>query len=95
MRINFKNEKLKKACIITGSTLVGLYALFLISPLVLSPIVNSYSGQVKDIIKTSTGFDAELDGLGVVTAPNLSAGVKIKSLSMQNYWSKKMVIFKY
>lgn len=89
MRINFKNEKLKKACIITGSTLVGLYALFLISPLVLSPIVNSYSGQVKDIIKTSTGFDAELDGLGVVTAPNLSAGVKIKSLSLSTPEAEK------
>lgn len=82
MKINFKNEKLKKACTITGATLVGLYILFLISPLVLSPIVNSYSGQVKGIIKTSTGFDAELDGLGIVTSPNLSAGIKVKSLSL-------------
>lgn len=82
MKINFKNEKLKKVSIITGSTLLGLYTLFLISPLILSPIVNSYNQQVKDIIKSSTGFEADIDGLGIVTAPNLSAGVKVKTLTL-------------
>ena len=61
-----------------GVTLLSLYILFLILPLILSPIANSYSSQVEDIIKTTTGFDAKIEGLGVVTSPKLSAGVKVK-----------------
>ena len=38
---------LKKFGIITGYTLLGLYVLFLALPLVLSPIANSYKGDIE------------------------------------------------
>ncbi len=78
MNINFNNDKFKKVSIVVGSVLVVLYAVFLILPFVLSPIANSYCQHVEDLIKTSTGFDAEMDGLGIITSPNLSAGIKVK-----------------
>lgn len=68
----------KKTGIITGSLLVGLYILFLASPLVLSPIANSYGSQIEELIKISTGLEAHIDGLGVTTSPKLALGIKVK-----------------
>lgn len=82
MKFNFKNQKLKKIGIITGSTLLCIYVLFLILPVILSPIANSYTQNIKDLIKTSAGFDAQIEGLGVVTSPNLSAGIRVKDFSL-------------
>lgn len=83
MNIKFvNNKKFKKVAIVLGSIIVGLYVLFLLLPFVLSPVANSYSQHVADLIKSSTGFDAEVDGLGIVTSPKLSAGIKIKNFSM-------------
>lgn len=83
MNLNFiKNEKLKKSSIICLSTVGILYALFLLLPVVLSPIANSYSQHAADLIKSSTGLDAQISGLGVVTSPNLSAGIKVKNVSI-------------
>jgi len=77
MSINFK-----KVSVITGAILGGLYVLFLISPVIVSPILNSYSEDIATFLKSSTGFDTSIDKLSFVTAPNLSAGVKIKHFSM-------------
>lgn len=82
MKFNFKNEKLKKYSIITASVIGVLYLVFLLLPFILSPIANSYSQHVADLIKSSTGLDAQVDGLGVVTSPKLSAGVKVKNISI-------------
>lgn len=82
MNFNFDNKKMKKAGIIFCYIVIGLYALFLVSPLILSPIANSYRQHVEDLIKTSTGFDSKIDGLGIVTSPKLGAGIKIKDFSL-------------
>ena len=82
MKLRFDKEKAKKLGIVLGSTFASLYLLFLILPFILSPIANSYCDKISDLIKSSTGFDTKIEGLGIVTAPNLSAGVKVKSFSM-------------
>lgn len=67
----------KKAGIITGSLLVGLYVLFLALPLILSPIANSYCTQIEELIKVSTGLDAHIEGIRITTSPKLAVGVKV------------------
>ena len=56
MNIRFDKAKLKKFGIVLGSIVASLYVLFLISPVVLSPIANSYCSQIQAMIKTSTGL---------------------------------------
>lgn len=73
-------NKNKKVWITIGSTLLGLYILFLISPLVLSPIIDSHSGQIEDTLKKSTGFDVKLDKISVKTSWNLAVGLKAKDI---------------
>lgn len=75
---------LKKTAIIIGSTIVGIYALFLLMPFVLSPIVNSYIPQVKDEIKKATGFESNIDSFELVTTPKLTVGVKIGKFALTN-----------
>ena len=76
------SNKLKRFGIVTGYTLLGLYVLFLALPLVLSPIANSYKGDIEKIVKESTGFDAKVDKLSVVTSWNLSVGAKVGEVSL-------------
>ncbi len=75
-------SKLKKYGIPVGSVLAGLYILFLLSPLVVSPILNSYAQHIEDEIKTVSGFDTSIDKISFVTSWNLSAGVKVKNFSL-------------
>lgn len=82
MNIRFDKAKLKKFGIVLGSIVASLYVLFLISPVVLSPIANSYCSQIQAMIKTSTGFDSKLNEVGVTTAPDLSIGLKVKEFSL-------------
>ena len=82
MNIRFDKAKLKKFGIVLGSVVASLYVLFLISPVVLSPIANSYCSQIQAMIKTSTGFDSKLNEVGVTTAPDLSIGLKVKEFSL-------------
>lgn len=82
MKLHFDNDKLKRFSIVFASTIGVIYLLFLLLPVVLSPIANSYSQHLADIIKSTTGLDSQVEGLGIVTSPNLSAGIKIKNLSI-------------
>ncbi len=77
MSINWKNVSIKAAYV-----LAGLYILFLISPIIVSPILNSYSEDIETAVKTATGFDTNIEKLSFVTTPNLTAGVKVKNFSM-------------
>ena len=76
------NINWKKKGIVLFSVVAVLYALFLALPLILSPMANSYCKQVEEIIKTSSGLDAKVDGIGITTSPKLAIGVKIKGLSL-------------
>ena len=77
MSINWKNVSIK-----TAYVLAGLYILFLISPIIVSPILNSYSEDIETAVKTATGFDTNIEKLSFVATPNLTAGVKVKNFSM-------------
>ncbi len=72
----------KKVSIRTAYVIAGLYILFLISPIVVSPILNSYSEDIATSVKTATGFDTNIEKLSFVATPNLTAGIKAKNLSM-------------
>lgn len=73
-------NKTKKVWITIGSTLLGLYILFLISPLVLSPVIDSYSDEIEDTLKNTTGFNVDFDDISLKTSWNLSIGLKAKNI---------------
>lgn len=76
------DENLKKVLLRIGSVFAGLYLLFLISPIVLSPVANSYSEKIEETVKSLSGYELDLDGISVVTSWNLSAGVKANKISV-------------
>jgi len=76
------NINWKKIGIITGSVFAGLYILFLALPLALSPIANSYCEEIEQQIKTSTGLEAHISGLGVTASPKLALGLKVKDFDV-------------
>ena len=57
------------------SAVVILYILFLIVPLFLSGIVNSYSIQISKLIEESCGFKVKIENIKILTTPKLTAGV--------------------
>lgn len=68
----------KKTGIIIGSVIFTLYVIFLLLPLVLSPILNSYREQISSMIEEASGYKVQLEKLGVVTTPKLTAGIKVE-----------------
>lgn len=67
----------KKIAIIFVSFLTLIYILFLVSPFIITPIVNNYTGVISDEIKKASGLDSKIEGIKFVTTPKLTAGVKI------------------
>ena len=86
-------SKLKKLAIGIASTTIGLYALFLLSPLVITPILNTKTDIVNDFITKSTGLDAKIKGFSLVTAWNFSAGIKVKEISLSIPKSEKPFLY--
>lgn len=74
-------EILKKAGIITGSLIIGIYLLFLIVPFFLNGIATSCGHYITQVIKDSTGFSIKFENVRFITTPKLTAGVKIGHLS--------------
>lgn len=76
------NKFWKKA----GITLAGIagsaYLIFLISPLILNPIINGYSPQIVNEIHKATGLDASIEDVTLVTTPKLTAGLKVKRFAL-------------
>lgn len=72
----------KRAGITAVSVIGGAYAVFLISPLILNPIVDSYIPQIKNIIHETSGLNSELTNVKVVTTPKLTAGLKVGKFSL-------------
>lgn len=75
-------NKLTKTGIIIGSIIGTAYIVFLAAPLILNPIINSYSPQIKNIIHDSTGLESELNNVKVVTTPKLTAGLKVERFAL-------------
>ena len=76
------NNKIKKISLVSLYVLGSLYLLFLLLPLVLSPILNSYSVQIESALEEATGYKFKLEKLWVVTTPKLTAGVKAANVSL-------------
>lgn len=72
----------KRAGITAASVIGGAYIIFLASPLILNPIIDSYTPQIKNIIHQSTGLNSELVNVKVVTTPKLTAGLKVGAFSL-------------
>ncbi len=77
----FKNTKLKKILLITGSILLGLYILFLVLPFAINPFLQSYCKDLEQIIKDA-GFNSKVEGIGITTSPKFAIGVKLKKLEL-------------
>lgn len=75
---------MKKILIILGSSILGLYALFLLAPFVLNPIVNSYVPQINEEIKKASGLEPCIENIKFVTTPKLTAGIKVDKFELKN-----------
>lgn len=69
---------MKKTGIILGAVIAGLYLLFLLLPLVVSPIINMYNQDIVKSIEEASGYKVKLDKIYLITTPKLTAGVKVK-----------------
>jgi len=76
------NNKLKKALYVVSVTVGVLYVIFLASPLVVTPILRNYHSQIVETVKTSTGFEADIEKLSFTTSWNLKAGIKAEKLAL-------------
>ena len=82
---------LKKISIITGSVLAAIYVLFLVLPLFLSGVLNSYSGKISEMVEAETGFKLKLEKMKIVTTPKLTAGIKIGHTELMMPTSDKIL----
>ncbi|MCQ2743868.1 MAG: hypothetical protein MJ230_03610 [bacterium] len=63
-------------------TIVFIYAVFLILPFVVSPILNKYIPTVNEEIKKATGLDSEIQNIRLTTTPKLGIGLKIGKFTL-------------
>ncbi len=75
-------NKAAKIGMIIGSIIGTAYIVFLAAPLILNPIINSYSPQIKNIIHDFTGLESELENVKLVTTPKLTAGLKVEKFAL-------------
>ncbi len=86
MNMNF----LKKAGIITAGTIGAIYAIFLLAPFIVSPIVNSYIPMVNDEIKKATGLNSKIEDFRIVTTPKLTVGAKLGKFAILTPQNKEI-----
>ena len=70
---------MKKFGIIFGSVVAGLYLLFLLLPIVVSPIINMHNADIVKAIEEASGYKVKLGTIYLITTPKLTAGVNVKS----------------
>ena len=73
---------LKYTGITIGIILAGLYALFLIAPVFLNGIANSYSGTIEKAVEDACGLKLKLGNIKVLTTPKLTAGGSVESIEL-------------
>ena len=71
-----------KVLIAAASAAAGVYAFFLLSPLILNPIIEGYTPKINGEIHKATGLVSKLEGVKVVTTPKLTAGLKVKRFTL-------------
>ena len=72
---------LKKFCKFVLFTVIGLYLLFLILPIIANPFLSKYSEQISKMTEEKCGLKVKIEKLGIVTSPNLAVGIKLGGLS--------------
>lgn len=70
------NKFLKYTSITIVSILATLYIAFLVVPLFLTGLINSYSDEISTIIENSCGFKVKLENMQIVSTPKLTLGAK-------------------
>lgn len=85
---------LKKAGIIFAGILGSIYALFLLAPFIISPIVKNYIPMVNDEIKKATGFVTQIEDFRLVTTPKLTIGAKLDKFGVLTPNNKEVLIAK-
>ncbi len=75
---------LKRTAIILGGSVAAIYALFLLLPFIVSPMVNAYVPQIKEEIKKTTGFDTNIEDFKLVTTPKFTIGAKVGKFALSN-----------
>ncbi|MBQ8458877.1 hypothetical protein IJ541_02105 [bacterium] len=76
------NNKLKKVFLSLSGVLGGLYVLFLLLPFMLSPVLKSHTKDIENFVKSSTGFETNIENISFITGWNLSAGVEADKLKL-------------
>ena len=88
----FMIKKLIKNVLISCVAFVlGIYVLFLILPLIISPILNNYVPQINQEIKKSTGLNSSIEGIKFVTTPKFTTGVKVAKFILSTPDNKKVL----
>ena len=90
MNINF----FKKFTIIFLAILATIYAIFLLLPFIISPIVKSYIAMVNDEVKKATGFESKIEGFKIVTTPKLTVGANLGKLVILTPDNKEIFVGK-
>ena len=71
---------MKKNLILTAKILsvlfCSIYVLFLILPLILSPIADSYKSDISEFIEKESGFKVNLERIRIITTPKFTLGIK-------------------
>ena len=78
--MNKKNWK--RAGVIVISIIAILYLIFLLLPLLLNPIINSYRIQIGDEIHKASGLDAEIGDIRLITTPKLTIGLGLDKFTL-------------
>ncbi len=73
---------LKKLGFIFVGILGAIYALFLILPFIISPILNNYSSLIDEEITKATGLNSQISGLKITTTPKLTIGAQVGEIKI-------------
>ena len=73
---------LKYTGITIGVVLIALYALFLIAPVFLNGIANSYSETISKVVEDASGLKLKLGTIKILTTPKLTAGGIVEHIEL-------------
>ena len=73
---------LKYTGITIGVILIALYALFLIAPVFLNGIANSYSETISKVVEDASGLKLKLGTIKILTTPKLTAGGIVEHIEL-------------
>ncbi len=76
------NKFLKYTLISVMSIIVVLYITFLFVPFFLTGTINSYSGEISNVVEKACGFKVKLENMKILATPKLTVGAQIGHLEV-------------